>query len=94
MPDASVSVMQFIEKLLLFRGARDISCRVYPPAANLRTYSVILEGHQYREQFYLDARQVEEFAKTGEERYILTEVRAALRNLEKQIIKRKASRRH
>ncbi|OFW10466.1 MAG: hypothetical protein A3G20_09010 [Acidobacteria bacterium RIFCSPLOWO2_12_FULL_59_11] len=91
MPDASVSLLKYIEKLLLLRGRRDITCRVYPPAASLRTYSIILEGYQLREQFVLNVRQVEHFAATKDDQYVRTEVRAALRNLERQLAKRKSA---
>ncbi|MBI4458851.1 MAG: hypothetical protein HY648_02180 [Acidobacteria bacterium] len=89
MADASTKLTHYIEKLLLFRGRREVTCRVYPPASSLRFYSVILEGPQLREQFSLDARQVEHFAETGDEQYVLTEIRSALRSLERQLAKRK-----
>ena len=91
MSDASKSLSQYIEKLLFHRGKRDIKCRVYPPAGNLRTYSIILEGRQFREQFFLDARHVEEFAKGGNDQSILTELRTAFRNVEKRTTKRNSA---
>ena len=93
MPDASASLVKYIEKLLLLRGRRDVTCRVYPPVASLRTYSVLLEGYELREQFSLNARHVEHFATTKDDHYIRTEVRTALRNLERLLAKRKSASR-
>lgn len=87
--DASAALSQLIEKLLLHRGKRDFSCRVYPPAAGLRSYSVVLEGNRIREQFFLEPHRVEQFALTGNEQYVLTDVRTALRNLERLVVKHK-----
>ena len=91
MPSVSVSLSQYIEKMLLLRGKRGVKCRIYPPTGSLRTYSVLLEGAQLREQFSLDARLVEQFATTGDDQSVRTEVRTALHNLERRLSKRKSA---
>jgi len=92
MVDASKSLTQLIEKLLLYRGNRNVNCRVFAPRSGMHSYSIILEKDQLREQFFLDAKKVEQFARTGVELYVLTEIRVAMRNLDK-LIRRKPSRR-
>ena len=93
MLSVSTAISQFIEKFLLYRGRRSTTCRVYAPTGGMRTYSVFLEEDRLREQFYLDPTRAEEILTTGNEQYVLTEVRSALRNLDKQLLKRKSARR-
>ena len=87
------SLSLLIEKFLLHRSRRDITCRVYSPSGNLRTYSVILEGNRVRQQFYLETNRAEQYAQTGNEQYVLNEARTALRNLERMEMKRNSARR-
>lgn len=91
MVDAATSLTQLIEKLLLYRGIRNVICRVFPPGPTKHTYSVILEKDRHREQFFLDSKKVAQFARTGMELYVLTEIRLAFRNLDK-LERRKSSR--
>lgn len=91
MVDAATSLTQLIQKLLIYRGNRDVICRVFPPGPTKRTYTVILEKDRHREQFFLDSKKVGQFARTGIELYVLTEIRVAFRNLEK-LNRRKSSR--
>lgn len=91
MVDAATSLTQLIQKLLIYRGNRDVICRVFPPGPTKRTYTVILEKERHREQFFLDSKKVGQFAKTGIELYVLTEIRVAFRNLDK-LERRRSSR--
>ncbi len=91
MVDAATSLTQLIEKLLIYRGNRNVICRVFPPGPTKRTYSVILEKDRHREQFFLDSKKVGQFARTGIELYVPTEIRVAFRNLDK-LDRRKSSR--
>ena len=92
MADYSERVRLLVEKLLLHRGRRHATCRVFPPSPGARTYSVLLEESQVREQFYVETSQIEQFVKTGNDRYILSSVRGAFHNLDRQVLKKKASR--
>ena len=83
MIDASTSLTRLIEKLLIYRGIRNVTCRVFSPSPGQRAYSVILEKDRHREQFFLDSKKVGQYAKTGIELYVLTEIRIAFRNLDK-----------
>ncbi len=91
MVDATTSLTQLIQKLLIYRGKRNVICRVFPPGPTKRTYTVILEKDRHREQFFLDSKKVGQFAKTGIELYVLTEIRVAFRNLDK-LERRRSSR--
>ena len=91
MVDATTRLTQLIQKLLLYRGSRDVICRVFPPGPTQRSYSVILEKGQHREQFFLDSTKVGQFAKTGIDLYVLTEIRVAFRNLDR-LERRRSSR--
>lgn len=86
------NLRMLIEKLLMYRGRRFTTCRVFPPSPGSRVYSLILEESGIREQFYLDAMHVEQFAKTGNDQQIMTDIRAALRNLDRQLMKKKLKR--
>ncbi|OFV97345.1 MAG: hypothetical protein A3F68_07320 [Acidobacteria bacterium RIFCSPLOWO2_12_FULL_54_10] len=90
-PTSLTLLAQYIEKMLLYRSRRDVRSRVFAPAAGGRNYSVILETSEHREQINLDARQIEQFAKTGADQYIVSEIRAALRSLDKRVLKRNSS---
>jgi len=91
--DTAETLSKFIQKILLYWGKREITCRVHPPAAGIRSYSITLEGDHVREQILLDAKRAEQYVQSGNEQHVLTEVRAAIRNLERQKLKRKAARR-
>ncbi len=91
MVDASTSLTQLIQKLLIYRGNRDVNCRVFPPTPGHRSYTIILEKDRHREQLFMDAKKVEQFAKTGIELYVLTDIRVAFRNLDR-LERRKPSR--
>ena len=91
MVDAATSLTQLIQKLLIYRGNRDVICRVFPPGPTKRAYTIILEKERHREQFFLDSKKVGQFARTGMELYVLTEIRVAFRNLDK-LNRRKSSR--
>ena len=93
MQSAATAISQLIEKLLLNRGRRGTTCKVYAPTGGVRTYSVVLEEGHSREQFSLDPVRSAEFTTTGNEQYVLSEVRTALRNLDRQLLKRKTTRR-
>jgi hypothetical protein len=92
MADHSAPLRQLIEKLLLYRGLRNAKCRVFAPAAGVRSYSVVIEESGVREQFLLELAHVEQFLATGNEQNVLTDIRSALRNLDRQVNKKKAAR--
>ena len=92
MPDFSGNLRQLIEKLLIHRGRRNARCRVFPPSPGLRSYSVILEEAGIREQFYVQNSNVERFAESGNEQYVLTDVRSGIRNLDRLVTKKKTAR--
>ena len=94
MADNSVTLRQLIEKHLLHRGRRTAICRVYHPVGLGHTYTVMLEEIGIREQFFMDATQVEKFIQTGNEQFVLNEVRTAVRNLDRLVNKKKAARPH
>ena len=92
MPDLSGHVRQLIEKHLIHRGRRAASCRVFAPGGVTRSYSVILEEGGIREQFFLDNAHVERFVETGNEQFVLNEVRTGIRNLDRLLTKKKTAR--
>ena len=94
MPDVSSNVRQLIEKLLLHRGLRGASCRVFSPAGLGKTYTIILEQSGIREQFFLDTQDVERFAETGNEQFVLNDIRTGIRNLDRLVMKKKSARGH
>jgi hypothetical protein len=83
-----------VEKLLIRRGQRNASCKVFAPGGMGRNYSVVLEEAGIREQFFLDGSDVERFVETGNEQFIMAEIRTGMRNLERLVNKRKAARGH
>jgi hypothetical protein len=91
-PDFSVNLRQLIEKLLIRRGLRNVTCRVFPPSVGSHLYSVLLEERGVREQFFIENAHVQRFGETGNEQDVLTDIRAALRNLDRLVAKRKSAR--
>jgi hypothetical protein len=83
---------KYIGKLLLFRGARDVTCKVFPPTGNGGAYPAMLEKGAISEQFFLNPRDVDLFARTGSDINLSSEVRTALRNLDRRYQKKMAGR--
>ena len=95
MPDLTGNLRQLVEKMLIRRGQRNATCRVFQPSGGMgRNYSVVLEEAGIREQFFLDVSDVERFVETGNEQFILGEIRTGLRNLERLVNKKKSARGH
>jgi hypothetical protein len=90
--DLTGHLRQLIEKLLIRRGRRNASCRVFSPAGMGRSYTVILEEAGIREQFFLDNSDVERFGETGNEQFLLAEIRTGIRNLDRLVTKKKTAR--
>ena len=86
----SEQMSQFIKKLLMLRGARNVICRVFPPTPGQRAYLIILERDRVREQFFLRPAHGAAFGSTGLDVAMQTEVRTALHNLDR-LSRRKAS---
>ena len=84
---------KYIGKLLMFRGARDVTCKVFRPSGGGGPYPALLEKGAVSEQFFLNARDVDLFTRTGTEINVSAEVRMALRNLERRYQKKMAGRR-
>ena len=78
--------------MLLHRGRRGASCRVFAPGGGTRTYSVILEEGGIREQFFIENKHVERFAESGNEQYVLTYIRTGIHNLDRLVTKKQKSR--
>lgn len=93
-PTSVTLLAQYIEKMLLYRSRRDVRCRVFAPVAGGRSFSVILETSEHREQINLEVRQIDQFVKTGADQYIVSEIRSALRSLDKRALKRDSTDRH
>ena len=87
------TLCKYIGKVLLFRGARDVTCKVFRPSGPGGPYPAMLEKGAVSEQFFLNARDVDMFARTGTEINLTTEVRTALRNLDRRYQKKMAGRR-
>lgn len=94
MPDFSGHLRQAVEKMLIHRGRRGASCRVFAPGGGTRTYSVILEEAGIREQFFIENAHVERFAETGNEQFVLNDIRTGIRNLDRLVTKKKTARGH
>ena len=92
MPDCSAHLRQVVEKMLLHRGRRSASCRVFAPGGGTRTYSVILEEGGIREQFFIENAHVERFAETGNDQFVLNYIRSGIHNLDRLIAKKKKGR--
>lgn len=82
-----------ISKMLLFRGARDVTCKVFKPAGHGGAYQALLAKGAVSEQFYLNARDVDLFTRTGADVNLSCEVRSALRNLDRRYQKKMAAHR-
>ena len=89
--DASERMSQFVKKLLILRGARNVICRVFAPNAGQRGYLIILERDGVREQFYLNPKYGAALGNVGLELAAQTEIRTALHNLDR-LNRRKANR--
>jgi hypothetical protein len=72
---------------------RGASCRVFPPGSGGRAYSVILEENRVREQFFVNPADVDEFIRTGNEQFVLQEIRFGVRNLDRMAKKKTTARR-
>ena len=94
MSDLSGNLRQLIEKMLIRRGQRNASCKVFAPGGMARNYSVVLEEAGIREQFFLDGSDVERFVETSNEQFIMADIRTGIRNLERLVNKRKSARGH
>jgi hypothetical protein len=83
---------KYIAKLLMMRGARGVTCKVFRPSGGGGPYPAMLEKGTVSEQFFLNARDVDLFARTGTEINLSGDVRTALRNLDKRYQKKMAGR--
>jgi len=83
---------KYIEKLLMMRGARDVKCRVFRPSGGGGPYPAMLERGAVSEQFFLNARDVDLFTRSGTEINLSNEVRSALKNLDRRYQKKMAGR--
>jgi hypothetical protein len=83
---------KYIAKVLLMRGARDVKCRVFKQSGGGGPYPVIIDRGAVSEQFFLNARDVDVFVRTGTEINLTNEVRAALKNLDRRYQKKMAGR--
>jgi len=90
--DFSGHLRQLVEKMLIQRGRRRASCRVYAPAGVTRTYSVILEEAGVREQLFIEVSHVERFAESGNEQFVHSEIRNAVRDLDRKVTRKKTAR--
>ena len=89
--DASEKMSQFIKKLLVLRGARNVICRVFAPTSGQRNWSIILERDGVREQFSLNPKHGAATGGAGLELAAQTEIRTALHNLDR-LSRRRANR--
>ena len=83
---------KYIGKILLFRGARDVKCKVFRPTGSGGGYPAMLEKGAVSEQFVLNAKDVDLFTRNGTDINLSTEVRTALRNLDRRYQKKMAGR--
>ena len=56
---------KYIGKIVLFRGARDVTCKVFRPTGNGGAYPAMLEKEGISEQFSLNAKDVDPYTRTG-----------------------------
>ncbi len=84
---------KYIGKILLFRGARDVTCKVFRPTGNGGSYPAMLERGAISEQFSLNAKDVDLFTRTGADVNLSSDVRTAIRNLDRRYQKKMAGRR-
>ena len=92
MPDFSGHLRQLVEKMLLHRGRRAASCRVFAPGGGTRAYTVILEESGIREQFFIEHAHVERFAETGNDQFVLSYIRSGIHSLDRLVTKKKTAR--
>src|SRR5262245_39906149 len=83
---------KYIAKVLLMRGARDVKCRVFKQMGGGGPYPAIIERGAVSEQFFLNARDVDMFTRTGNEVNLSNEIRSALKNLDRRYQKKMAGR--
>jgi len=86
------TLSKYIGKLLMFRGARDVTCKVFRPTGGGGAYPAMLEKGAVSEQFFLNAKDVDLFTRTGTDINLSSEVRTALRNLDRRYQKKMAGR--
>jgi hypothetical protein len=72
-----------VEKHCLHKGKRGVVCRVFPPGASSRTYTVILEHNRVREQIFIESSTVALYDRTGNDQHILNSIRTAMHNMER-----------
>lgn len=75
---------QCVKKILKMRGAFDVFFKVQPPASPERPYSVVLEKGAASEQVLLPQKDVARSEATGTDIFVSTDIRTALRHLEKR----------
>lgn len=75
---------QCVKKILKMRRAWDIFFRVLPPNNPGNTYSVILEKGTTSEQLKLNQQEVSRCATSGTDIFVSTDIRNAIRRLEKR----------
>jgi hypothetical protein len=76
--------------MLIHRGRRMLPACVFAPGGGTRGYSD--PGREPgREQFFIEISHVERFAETGNEQFS-AEIRAAVRNLDRLVRKKKTAR--
>ena len=92
MADYSGPLRLLVEKMLMHRGRRAANCRVFAPASGPRAYSVIVDEAGVRDQFFIDVVRVEKFAETGNEQFVLNEIRNGVRNFDRMVTKKIAGR--
>ena len=90
MADYSGPLRQVVEKMLMHRGRRKATCRVFPPTSG--PYSVLIDEGGVREQFSVDQHHVAKFAETGNEQFVLNEIRNGVRNFDRMVTKKASSR--
>jgi hypothetical protein len=88
--DYSGPLRQLVEKMLMHRGRRRATCRVFPPTNG--PYSVIIDEAGVREQFSIDQHHVAKFGETGNDQFVLNDIRNGVRNFDRMMTKKKAGR--
>jgi hypothetical protein len=78
--------------MLLHRGKRSTTCRVFPPGGGARGYTVILEESGIREQFFIENRHVQQYAETGNEQFVNGYIRSGIQGLDRLVNKKKAGK--
>ena len=75
---------QCVKKILKMRRVWDVFFRVVPPINPDRPYSVILEKGSASEQLLLNPRDVGRCVAAGTDIFVSTDIRNAIRRLEKR----------